>query len=1013
MLALLLLGGSATTSGYAAPSLPAAPQSPPGQDVDLCALLPSGEGLKVEPGIESLGGRFQSCNVSDNRRGEKHTFFTFSIARYKTVDQARADFKYYDYEHIPPGTHGEKWVPTTAFGDPGFAFEMAAVPPSDPSNPSNTQVSAKLKFARGPYVVTGDAGWKDDANYTLNDAGEIHAIAVSVDGALNAAVGPIVPEATSTATEVTVPGASATATTQAELDLRIDHMEVVQVVQRQGNEIPLVAGKKTVVRVFVQASGKALGGVASNVRGSLFVWPEGKSEVEVQPFNGAINVVIDAAPKRSETDSSLNFIIPTELTGAGVFSLKAKINPTHEIKETNYDNNELTEPFEFVQRNGLRIGFVRIGYKPPGTTEWKWPGTSIQDYATMMRTLFPAADNSIQYYELPWRVRAVRPLSTTDLGDDLNWTLREFYDRIQGDKPDMLVGWLPNEYASTLDFGGLAETVLSGQVARVALAVDFHSSFSYNHVLPHEVAHNLGLKHTATKSDPSADCRIAPNNDPNYWPKEYNDSATIHEVGFDTGRMIAIPEDYYDLMSYCGDKKPWISPFHYKKLYDVNLRPQAAFVTDRGHVMWVRGWATLKGDAAQLEVVRPPDAVGGGAPVRSADDGGRTTDDGFATSPSLANHLILPLYASNGALANTSHYSSFVLRPSSVVQEGNGNHCLRFLDASASALYERCFDLEFQSEETMQPIDKKGFTLEVPASGNVASVVLVRTENGQAQELTSLKVSSHAPTLTITSPKANDLWEGEHTITWSGSDEDGDALRYDILYSPDGKQSWYPLDVGSHDSEYTFSTDEVLPSEQTYIRVLASDGFNTIQTDVGPLVIPKQANSPNPPPLPPGNQPQPQPQPSPTPSGGPDGAVIALIVGTALMVIVGFGLLFVFMRRSRTQQAMPGMYGMPGVAPQPTQQPWKPYPNPPPSPPAPNLQPPAIAARFRWAEQEYSRLRGELAVRRINPQQFQAAIGQLRIQDAQGRAWMLDAQSGRWLMYDGRAWVWADPYRQG
>jgi hypothetical protein len=991
LLAPLLLAGSAFIGGHATPSAFAARQ---GQEVDLCALLPSGEGLKVEPGFGE-NGRFQSCNVSDNRRGEKHTFFYFQIAKYKTTQAAHAEVK--SLENSPRSSMGN-WEPSTAFGDPGFAYEMPAFPPTDPSNPSNTQSSAKLKFARGPYVVVGDAGWKDDANYTLNTAGEIRSIAVSVDGALNSAVGPVIPEdATATATEVTAPGASATATPQAELDLRIDHMEVVQVVQRQGNEIPLVAGKKTVVRVFVQASGKALGGVASNLKGSLFVWPEGKSEVEVQPFNGAINVAIDALPKRSETDSSLNFIIPAELTGAGVFSLKAVLNPTHEIKETNYDNNGLTEPFEFVRRNGLRVGFVRIGYLPPGTSIRAWPGMSISTYDDMMRKLFPAARADIQYYELPWRVRANRALKTTDLGDDLNWTLREFYDRMTGDKPDILVGWLPNEYAATLDFGGLAETVLSGQVARVALAVDFHSSFSYNHVLPHEVAHNLGLKHTATKSDPSADCRIAPNNDPNYWPKEYNDSATIHEVGFDTDRMIAIPEDYYDLMSYCGDKKPWISPFHYKKLFDVNLRSQAAFMTDRAHVMWVRGWATLKGDAAQIEAVRPPDAVSGEMPVQLSAGDGRY-------SASFASHMGLSFYGQRSAKMQS---------------EGTGDHCLRLQDAGGATLYERCFDLLFHSEETMKPLERAEFVLDVPDTGKVANMALMRKEGGQERQLVAVPVSSHAPALSITSPKQGDRWEGEHTITWTGSDPDGDSLRYDIEYSADAKQSWYPLEVGSHDTQYTFSTDEILPSEQTYIRILASDGYNTTAADVGPLVIPQQANSPS---LPPKSGSESGTQP-PTPSkssGGPDLALITILGGVGLVMMAGLGFVLVRARRSRIPQAVAGspyMPTMPGQPPVPPgqglpPQPWNQFPTPPQLPPFPGSINPAIQANFRWSEQEYGRLRGELAARRITQQQYHEMLQRLAVRDGQGRSWMLDGQSGRWLLYDGRAWVYADPYRQ-
>jgi hypothetical protein len=58
----------------------------------------------------------------------------------------------------------------------------------------------------------------------------------------------------------------------------------------------------------------------------------------------------------------------------------------------------------------------------------------------------------------------------------------------------------------------------------------------------------------------------------------------------------------------------------------------------------------------------------------------------------------------------------------------------------------------------------------------------------------------------------------------------------------------------------------------------------------------------------------------------------------------------------------------------------------------------------------YGRLWGELAARRLAPQQYEAALRQLMVRDAYARSWMIDPHTGQWLVYDGRAWIPARPY---
>jgi hypothetical protein len=65
--------------------------------------------------------------------------------------------------------------------------------------------------------------------------------------------------------------------------------------------------------------------------------------------------------------------------------------------------------------------------------------------------------------------------------------------------------------------------------------------------------------------------------------------------------------------------------------------------------------------------------------------------------------------------------------------------------------------------------------------------------------------------------------------------------------------------------------------------------------------------------------------------------------------------------------------------------------------------------RFKQVEDEYFRLKGLLAAGRVTQEQFDAALKELMIQDAQGRWWMIGADGGKWSVHDGSTWAEADP----
>ncbi|MCC6187593.1 MAG: DNRLRE domain-containing protein [Anaerolineales bacterium] len=100
----------------------------------------------------------------------------------------------------------------------------------------------------------------------------------------------------------------------------------------------------------------------------------------------------------------------------------------------------------------------------------------------------------------------------------------------------------------------------------------------------------------------------------------------------------------------------------------------------------------------------------------------------------------------------------------------------------------------------------------------------------EGQERASLLPSAHAPVVTVTWPNGGEALAGAgpYTLTWEGSDADGDELVYVVESSPDGGQSWYGLGGTSGTTSLAVMAEAgaLDPSLGARIRVTASDGFN-------------------------------------------------------------------------------------------------------------------------------------------------------------------------------------------
>ena len=117
------------------------------------------------------------------------------------------------------------------------------------------------------------------------------------------------------------------------------------------------------------------------------------------------------------------------------------------------------------------------------------------------------------------------------------------------------------------------------------------------------------------------------------------------------------------------------------------------------------------------------------------------------------------------------------------------------------------------------------FVLSVPYPAGVNRVELI----GRYGKLLSSRVASaHPPTVTVQFPNAAGLTlGGVETIQWAGSDPDGEALSYAVLYSKDNGVTWNVIGAGITGTNYAVDFTTIPGSSSALIKVLASDGFHT------------------------------------------------------------------------------------------------------------------------------------------------------------------------------------------
>ena len=321
-----------------------------------------------------------------------------------------------------------------------------------------------------------------------------------------------------------------------------EHLDTGNV--RPDNSIPLVAGKSTGVRAYVDYDATSGLPTIANLSGELVV-SSGSAQTTLSPL-ATIQPRRASEIDRGMVDHTLNFLIPDAWCD-GDIEIRLRVFDT---AAPGQKSAPVQRTLRFVRVNPLRVYAVGINYTGAGLN---LPAPVEADFATTFdyaRRVWPTGDVLFSGYTTLEFDESLAGTASEGCGDGFNSLLDDLRD-IKGDTDDLVYGLLPNGTPLTGVGGCGGDGAGTGMIGGGQTAA-------------HEAGHAVGRDHAPC--DDSGRCDSPRNTDDDFPHYGSYVSDSIGEFGFDVeNNQVFDPASSQDFMGYSGNN--WISPYTYTALF--------------------------------------------------------------------------------------------------------------------------------------------------------------------------------------------------------------------------------------------------------------------------------------------------------------------------------------------------------------------------------------------------------------------------------------------------------------